>query len=313
MVNTMYDVAIIGSGPAGMSAAIYATRAGLSTVIIEKAFSGGQMSVTPEIDNYPGFESISGFDLSMNMSNHAKKLGAEVIRLDVSDIEFSEGHNIIKSSNQDIEAKTIILALGASHRKLGVDGEDKYQGLGVSYCATCDGNFFRNREVCVVGGGNTALEDALYLSNICTKVYLIHRRDSFRGFDALMKQISEAENIFPVLDSVVKKINGDERVSSVTVKNVKSGELSDISVSGCFIAVGMLPNTEILKGKVTLTESGHIDAGEDTETNLPGIFAAGDIRKKPSYQIITAAADGAVSASRAGAYIAEKRLNKSCS
>ncbi len=302
----MYDVAIIGEGPAGMTAAIYATRAGLSTVIIEKAFSGGQMGVTPEIDNYPGFESISGFDLSMNMSNHAKKLGAEILKADVTDIEFNEGHNIIKTSKQEVEAKTVILALGASHRKLNVAGEDKFSGLGVSYCATCDGNFFRNREVCVVGGGNTALEDALYLSKICTKVYLIHRRDSFRGFDALAKRISETENIFPVLDSVVEKLSGEERLSSVTVKNVKTGDISDIPVAGCFIAVGMIPNTEILKGKVSLTESGHIDAGENTETNLPGVYAAGDIRKKPSYQIITAAADGAVAASRAGAYITER-------
>jgi len=302
----MYDVAIIGEGPAGMTAAIYATRAGLRTVIIEKAFSGGQMGITPEIDNYPGFESISGFELAMNMANHAKKLGAEVKRADVSEFLFKEGENIIKTSSEDVLAKTVILALGASHRKLGVDGEEKYTGLGVSYCATCDGNFFRNREVCVIGGGNTALEDALYLSKICTKVYLIHRRDSFRGFDALAKRIFETENIVSVLDSVVQKINGDERVSSVTVRNVKTDDVTEIAVSGCFIAVGMEPNTELLKGKVALTPSGHIAAGENTETNLPGVFAAGDIREKVSYQIITAAADGAVAATRAGAYIAER-------
>ena len=302
----MYDVAIIGEGPAGMTAAIYATRAGLSTVIIEKAFSGGQMGITPEIDNYPGFESISGFELAMNMANHAKKLGAEVKRADVLEFVFKDGENIIKTSSGDIEAKTVILALGASHRKLGVPGEEKYTGLGVSYCATCDGNFFRGREVCVIGGGNTALEDALYLSKICTKVYLIHRRDAFRGFDSLAKRIFETENISPILDSVVESINGEERVSSVTVKNVKSDTLTEIPVSGCFIAVGMEPNTELLKDKIKLTKSGHIDAGESTDTNLPGVFAAGDIREKISYQIITAAADGAVAASRAGAYIAER-------
>ncbi|MBQ5778141.1 MAG: thioredoxin-disulfide reductase [Oscillospiraceae bacterium] len=305
-MTQMYDVAIIGEGPAGMTAAIYATRAGLSTVIIEKAFSGGQMGITPEIDNYPGFETISGFDLAMNMSKHAKGLGAEILRLEVTDIEFSEGHNIIRTPKQDIESKTVILALGAAHRKLGVPGEEKFSGLGVSYCATCDGNFFRGREVCVVGGGNTALEDALYLSKICTKVHLIHRRDAFRGFDTLAKKIFETENIVPVLDSVVEEICGDERVSSVTVKNVKSGEISSIPTSACFIAVGMVPNTGLFKEKVALTDSGHIDAGEDTETNLPGVFAAGDIRKKPSYQIITAAADGAVAATRAGIYITER-------
>ena len=302
----MYDVAIIGEGPAGMTAAIYATRAGLSTVIIEKAFSGGQMGITPEIDNYPGFESISGFELAINMSNHAKKLGAEIKRADVSEFVFKDGENTIRTSAGDIEAKTVILALGASHRKLSVEGEERYTGLGVSYCATCDGNFFRGREVCVVGGGNTALEDALYLSKICTKVYLIHRRDSFRGFDALSKRIFETENIFPVLDSVVESINGEERVSSVSVRNTKSGEVREIPVSGCFVAIGMEPNTELVRGKINLTASGHIAAGEDTETNLPGVFAAGDIRQKVSYQIITAAADGAVAATRAGAYIAER-------
>lgn len=301
-----YDVAIIGEGPAGMSAAIYATRAGLKTAVFEKAFSGGQMSVTPDIDNYPGFENISGFDLSMNMSNHAKKLGAEVIRADITDFEFSDMNNIIRTTKDKYLAKTVILALGASHRKLGAPGEEKFTGLGVSYCATCDGNFFRNRDVCVIGGGNTALEDALYLSKICSKVYLIHRRDSFRGFETLSSRIFDTENIVTVLDSVVESINGDKRVSSVTVKNVKTSESSEIPVSGCFIAIGMTPNTELLKGKVNLSDSGHIDASEDTETNLPGVFAAGDIRKKPLYQIITAAADGAVSASRAGIYIAEK-------
>ncbi len=301
-----YDVAIIGEGPAGMSAAIYATRAGLSTAVFEKAFSGGQMSLTPDIDNYPGFESVSGFDLSMNMSNHAKKLGAEIIRADITDFEFSDMNNVIKTATSEYLAKTVILALGASYRLLGVPGEEKFKGLGVSYCATCDGNFFRNREVCVVGGGNTALEDALYLSKICKTVYLIHRRDSFRGFETLSKRIFETENIIPVLDSVVTGINGEERVSSVAVRNVKTSEESELFISGCFIAIGTTPNTELLKGKIRLSDSGHIDAGEDTETNLPGVFAAGDIRKKPLYQIITAAADGAVAASRAGQYIAER-------
>ncbi|MBQ6846520.1 MAG: FAD-dependent oxidoreductase, partial [Oscillospiraceae bacterium] len=182
-MNNMYDVAIIGQGPAGMTAAIYATRAGLKTVVLERAFPGGQMAITPEIDNYPGFEHISGFELSDKMSKHAKALGAEIIRTDVSNIDFAPSDNTITTTKGEIKAKTIILSLGASHRRLGVPGEDKYQGRGVSYCATCDGNFFRGKPVCVVGGGNTALEDALYLANICEKVYLVHRRDSFRGFD----------------------------------------------------------------------------------------------------------------------------------
>ena len=276
----MYDVAILGSGPAGMTAAIYACRAGLSTVVIERMMPGGQMGETPEIDNYPGFENISGFELSAKMAEQAKKLGAEVKTCTVNEIELSGFANVIKTSSCDIEAKTVILALGASHRQLGVPGEEKYRGLGVSYCATCDGNFFRGREVCVVGGGNTALEDALYLANICPRVYLIHRRDSFRGFDTLARQVSETENITLVLDSVVESIDGDERVSSVSVKNVKTGEKTQIMLSGCFIAVGSVPNTELVSEKIKLTQSGHIDAGEDTVTNLPGVFAAGDIRER---------------------------------
>ena len=302
----MYDVAIIGQGPAGMTAAIYATRAGLKTVVLERAFPGGQMAITPEIDNYPGFEHISGFELSDKMSKHAKALGAEIIRTDVSNIDFAPSDNTITTTKGEIKAKTIILSLGASHRRLGVPGEDKYQGRGVSYCATCDGNFFRGKPVCVVGGGNTALEDALYLANICEKVYLVHRRDSFRGFDSLVKRVFDTENIVTVLDSVVEEIQGDERVSSISVKNVKSGEVSEIPLSGCFVAIGSAPNTSLVEGKIKLTENGYIAAGEDTATNLPGVFAAGDIREKISYQIVTAAADGAVAAHMAGIYITER-------
>ena len=302
----IYDVAIIGEGPAGMTAAIYSTRAGLSAIVLERMFAGGQMSETPEIDNYPGFESISGFELSDKFSRQAKALGAEIRQCSVTDIDFAEGQNIIRTSSGDIKAKTVILALGAAHRHLDAPGEDKFQGLGVSYCATCDGNFFRNREVCVVGGGNTALEDALYLSKICSKVYLIHRRNAFRGFDTLVRKVSEQDNIQLVLESVVESINGEERVSSVTVKNISNNEIVIIPVSGCFIAVGSKPNTEILKDKINLSESGHILAGENTKTNLAGVFAAGDVREKDLYQIITACSDGAVAAHMAGIFISER-------
>ncbi len=302
----MYDVAIIGEGPAGMTAAIYATRAGLSTVVLERAYPGGQMAITPEIDNYPGFEHISGFELSDKMSKQAKNLGAEIMRADVTNIDFTPSNNTITTNKGEFSAKTVILALGASHRTLGVPGEEKYRGKGVSYCATCDGNFFRGRDVCVIGGGNTALEDALYLANICRKVYLIHRRDTFRGFDALVKRVLETGNIITVLDSVVEEIRGDERVTSISVKNVKNGTASDLDVSGCFVAIGTAPNTDLIKDKISLTEDGHIAAGENTETNLPGVYAAGDVREKVSYQIITAAADGAVAAHMAGIFISER-------
>lgn len=302
----IYDIAIIGEGPAGMTAAIYATRAGLSAIVLERMFPGGQMGETPEIDNYPGFESISGFELSDKMAQQAKNLGAEIRQCTVSDIDFSAGHNVIRTNSGDIEAKTVILALGAAHRQLEVPGEDKFRGLGVSYCATCDGNFFRNREVCVVGGGNTALEDALYLSKICSKVYLIHRRNAFRGFETLVKKVSEQQNIELILESVVESINGEERVSSVTVRNVSNDKIETIPVSACFIAVGSKPNTEIVKGKINLSESDHILAGEDTKTNLDGVFAAGDVREKELYQIITACSDGAVAAHMAGIFISER-------
>ena len=305
-MDKKYDVVIIGEGPAGMTAAIYATRAGLSTLVVEKMFPGGQMGETSEIDNYPGFENISGFELAAKMSAQAKKLGADSMRADVLDFEFEEDNNTVKTSAGDINARTVILALGASHRHLGVVGEEKYRGLGVSYCATCDGNFFRGRDVCVVGGGNTALEDALYLANICNKVYLIHRRDAFRGFETLAQKVSATENITLVLNSTVEEISGNEKVDTVSVKNKLTGEITHLSVSGCFIAIGTSPNTELLHDKINLTESGHIDAGENTLTSLPGVFAAGDIRSKISYQIVTACADGAVAAHMAGVFISER-------
>ncbi len=301
----MYDVAIIGAGPAGLTAAIYSTRAALSTVVIERAYSGGQMTVTSEIDNYPGFKSISGFELSAKMSEHAKSLGAEFKNLDVKSLNFGKDFHTIETDSGEISARTVILAQGASRRKLGVDGEERLAGSGVSYCATCDGGFFKNLDACIVGGGNTALEDALYLSNVCRKVYLIHRREGFRGYEALLRLVKQTDNIELVLSSTVKSINGKFKVESVTVKNA-DGKERIIPASACFIAVGSIPNTELLKGKLDLTSSGHIPAGEDTVTSIPGIFAAGDVRNKISYQIVTACADGAVAAHMAGAYLAEK-------
>ncbi len=302
----MYDVAIIGAGPAGMTAAIYATRAALSTVVLERAYSGGQMTVTSEIDNYPGFKSISGFELSAKMSEHAESLGAEIKNTDVKSINFGKDFHIIETDNGEISAKTIILALGASRRKLGVEGEERLAGSGVSYCATCDGGFFKNLDACIVGGGNTALEDALYLSKLCCKVYLIHRREDFRGYEALSRLVKQTDNIELVLSSTVKSINGNFKVESVTVKNVNDGTERTIPASACFVAVGSIPNTELINGKLELTASRHISAGEDTVTSIPGVFAAGDVREKISYQIVTACADGATAAHMARAYIAEK-------
>lgn len=301
----MYDVAIIGEGPAGMTAAIYATRAGLSTIVLERSFSGGQMAATPEIDNYPGFEKISGFDLAVSMASQAKALGAEIARGDVLSVSFESGMNKLVLKDREVMSKTVILALGASHRKLGVKGEDEFKGRGVSYCATCDGNFFKGRDVCVVGGGNTALEDALYLSKICRTVYLIHRRDSFRGFETLVKRVEGTDNIQLCLKSTVAEICGEESVNAVKITDITDNAITELPVSACFIAVGTIPNNELIRDKIALTDSGRINASEDTKTNLPGVFAAGDIREKPCYQIITACSDGAVAAQMSGTYISE--------
>ncbi len=302
----IYDVAIIGAGPAGMTAAIYATRAALSTVVLERAYAGGQMTLTSEIDNFPGFKNISGFELSAKMSEHAKELGAEIKTSEVRALNFGEKFHTIDTDSGEISARTVILALGASRRKLGVDGEDRLSGSGVSYCATCDGGFFRGKDACVVGGGNTALEDALYLAKLCKKVYVIHRRNEFRGFDALSELVKKTENIELVLDSTVESINGNFKVESVTVRDKNTNTTRDIPLDACFIAVGSIPNTELVAGKIKLTDSGYILAGEDTVTSVPGVFAAGDLREKISYQIVTACADGAVAAHMAGAHLAEK-------
>lgn len=298
----MHDVIIAGAGPAGLCSAIYAARAGLKTLVFEKQFSGGQAAISPEIDNYPGFERVSGFELSAAMDKHARGLGAEIVNEDILEVSVGEGNRYVRTDKGSYPVKSIILAMGARRRELGLEGEKRLAGRGVSYCATCDGGFFRGRDVCIVGGGNTALEDAIYLANICDTVYLIHRRDEFRGFAGLAEAVRKNGKIRLVLDSVVSEINGAERVESVTVKNVKDGAQSEINVSACFIAVGMIPNTELVQGKIPLDEAGYALAGEDTKTGVPGVFAAGDLRKKPMYQIVTACADGAVAAREAGFY-----------
>ena len=303
-MDNLYDVVIVGGGPAGLTAALYLARAKYRVLVLEKEQFGGQIAITHEVVNYPGIAKTSGKALTDTIQQQAESFGAEFILTEATGFDLSGDIKTVHTNKGDYRCFGILLATGAHPRTIGFKGEEEHKGRGVAYCATCDGNFFRGREVCVVGGGNTALEDALYLSKICTKVYLIHRRDAFRGFEALSKRIFETENIVTVLDSVVESINGEDRVSSVTVKNVKSNTLTEIPISGCFIAVGMVPNTGLIKGKINLTESGHIDAGEDTTTNLPGVFAAGDVRTKELRQVITAASDGATAAHMAGEYLA---------
>ena len=305
----MYDLIIIGSGPAGLGAAVYGKRAGLSTLVIEKnPMSGGQVLTTYEVDNYLGLPGISGFDLGTRFREHADKMGAEFVEAEVEQIEDHGTVKKIVTNAGDYEAKTVILAMGAHHAKLGVPGEEELQGMGVSYCATCDGAFFKNRTVAVVGGGDVALEDAVFLARTCAKVYLIHRRDTFRAAGVLQEAVKNLPNLEILYNTTVQKINGWDMVESLNI--CRGGKQEELCVNGVFIAVGIRPDTEICEQLVNCDENGYILAGEDTASSLPGIFAAGDVRKKPLRQIITAVADGANAASAAAAYLTETMLTK---
>lgn len=291
----LYDVIIIGSGPAGLAAAIYAKRAELNVIVIEKAgLSGGQIINTYEVDNYPGTPGISGFELSTKFREHADKLETTFINGEVTDFSL-EGPNkvVIMEDGNQYRAKTVVIATGGAPRHLGVEGEEKLSGMGVSYCATCDGAFFKNKEVAVVGGGDVAVEDAIFLARICKQVYVVHRRDQFRASKSISSRLLSLENVTILWDSVVDKINGEDKVGSIDVKNIKTNETSSHDVAGVFIAVGYMPNSETYKKVVTTDASGYILAGENCETNIPGIFVAGDVRTKELRQIITAASDGA--------------------
>ena len=294
----MTDLIILGAGPAGLSAAIYAVRAGLSLRLLETSLPGGQILNSPDVDNYPGIPSISGFDFVQNLTAHAAGLGVEPEFTAVSRADLAGEIKRIRTGREVLESRAVILATGASHRSLGCPGETELRGKGVSYCATCDGAFFRGKDVAVVGGGNTALEDALFLANLCRRVYLIHRREEFRAQQAAVNAVRSRENIQLVLGEQVERISGDRLVSAVTLKSGR-----ELPVSGVFIAVGLAPNTALFEGQLDL-DNGYIRAGEDCHTSLPGVFAAGDVRTKPLRQLITAAADGAVAAVEAGKYLA---------
>lgn len=287
----MYDTVIVGSGPAGLTAAIYAKRAGLATLLIENTpVGGGQIATTDRVDNYPGLPGINGMELGMKFREHAEELGCEfrdgqVVRVEPDKVTLDDGTTI--------DTKTVVLALGADHRQLGVPGENEFRGKGVSYCATCDGAFFRKKDVAVVGGGDVALDDAIYLSRFASRVYLIHRRDEFRGAQSLVDEASSKENVTFVMDTVVNRVDGENMVTGIETENRKTGEKSTIQVNGVFMAVGTQPNTAGIEGLPDTDEKGYVIAGEDCVTSIPGIFAAGDLRTKQLRQVITAAADGA--------------------
>ena len=304
----MYDVIIIGSGPAGLSAAVYGKRAGLNLVVLEKnPMSGGQVLNTYEVDNYLGMPGINGYDMGVQFRQHADSLGTEFMEEEALAIEDRDGVKIVRTQERELEATAVILATGAVHAHLDVPGEEELSGMGVSYCATCDGAFFRGKTVAVVGGGDAALEDAIYLARTCEKVYLIHRRDELRGTKALQDEIRAMDNVEILYSHVVEEILGEDAVNALRIKDVKSGESRELPVAGVFIAVGIRPGTELVRNLTACDEGGYVLAGEDCATRLPGLYAAGDVRKKPLRQIVTAVADGANAAMAASEFCREKK------
>lgn len=299
----MVDIIVIGAGPAGLTSAIYAMRAGLSVMVFEKSIYGGQVASTSEVENYPAVQKISGIEFSNNIYNQAIAQGVDIQFDEVEEINLEGKIKVVKTSSGEHKAKAVILANGVERRKLGCEGEEKFTGRGVSYCATCDGAFFKDKEVAIVGGGNTALEDALFLANNCTKVYLIHRRDSFRGEEVLEKSVKARKNIEILYSHGVEKIEGEKTVSKIEVKNLKTEEKRTIDVSGIFIAIGLKPNNKMFENVLDLDEGGYIVSDESCTTSVEGVYVAGDSRTKFLRQIITAASDGAIAAVQAANYI----------
>ena len=300
----MYDIIIVGAGPAGLTAAIYARRASKKVLVLEAKSYGGQIINTLDIENYPVEAHISGFDFATKLYNQVKDLGAEIVFEKVVDINDQGTIKEVITTKNTYQAKTIILATGCENRKLGLSNEEELVGKGISYCATCDGAFYKNKIVAVVGGGNTALEDALYLSDIVNKVYLIHRRDEFRGDISTVEELKQKSNVEFILNSNVTKLNANERLESIEVTN-KDGSIKEVKVDGLFVAVGQIPENENFKKMINIDNAGYIIAGEDCTTNIPGIFVAGDNRTKELRQLVTATSDGAIAASKAIKYISK--------
>lgn len=301
----MYDLIIIGAGPAGLSAAVYGKRAGLDLVVIEKnPMGGGQVLNTYEVDNYLGLPGINGFDMGQKFQDHARAAGAEFLETEVSKVEDGGNVKIVHTAKGDLEARALIFAAGAHHAHLNVPGEERLAGKGVSYCATCDGAFFRKKTVAVVGGGDVAVEDAVFLARFCEKVYVIHRRDALRAAKTLQDKLFALPNVEVVWNHVVKEIQGESAVENLILESTVSHESRKLPVGGVFIAVGIQPDTGLIRELAECDPSGYILAGEDCATSCPGIFAAGDARRKQMRQIITAVADGANAVDSAGKYLA---------
>lgn len=298
----MYDTIIIGGGPAGMTAAIYAARARLSTLLLEKTFPGGLMMISEYIENYPGFPNgISGPDLAIALREQVEKFGAEIMLADTISVDLKGPEKIIRTTEGEFTAKTVIISTGAKPRRLGVPGELEFQGRGVSYCATCDGPFFKGKKLAVIGGGDTAVEDSVYLTRFADDVTIVHRRDKFRAAKIIQERALSSPRIRVLWDSIVQEIQGNPAVSRVTVRNIKNNTIDHIGVDGVFILIGQEPDTAFIADQVVLDEFGYIPTDTEMRTNLPGVLAIGDVRQKTFRQIITACADGAIAV-----YSAEK-------
>ena len=308
MEQNVFDTIIIGGGPGGYTAALYAARAGFSALVLEKLSPGGQMATTDQIDNYPGFpQGVNGFELALEMQKGAQRFGAQTELAEVLRVDLRGPVKEVVTQKETYRAPTVVLATGASPRELGLPGERELRGRGVSYCATCDGMFYRGKTVAVVGGGNTAAADVLYLSRLCEKVYLIHRRDQLRASRVYLEPLKQAENVEILWDSQVTELLYGETLTGIKVRNKKTGETRELSLDGLFLAVGQLPNTQLFQGQVELDAAGYVVADETTRTNLPGVFAVGDLRQKPLRQVVTAAADGAVAAHFLEEYLSQQQ------
>lgn len=309
-LNTQYDVAIVGGGPAGLSAAIYAARGGLKTVIFEKTLVGGQITVTAEVENYPGFEeSVSGFDIAEKMQKQAEKFDAEIKIEEVKAIGLEGLCKIVETNKATYRVKSVIIATGAHPRKLAVPGEEKYTGRGVSYCATCDGALYRDKVVAVVGGGDSAVEEAMFLTKFASKVYIIHRRDQLRAVKILQERVFANEKIEIIWDSVVQEIQGGDFVEKLILYNKKTKETSELPLDGVFIFVGIIPSSELVESRVDFDEQNFIKTDETMHTEIPGVYAAGDVTHKVLRQIVTAGSDGATAAFSAEKWIEENQDN----
>ena len=300
-------IAIIGGGPAGLAAGIYAARGGANVKLFEELFPGGQIVKTHRVENYPGMTGgPDGYALAAALEKHAAEFELPVVYGGVSDLKLAEDKKAFSVNGEDYEADAVILCMGAGPRKLGNPEEDRFVGAGISYCATCDGAFYRGKDVAIVGGGDTAVSDALYLSALCHKVYLIHRRDAFRAAATLVDRVKRAKNVELVLDSTVATLIGEDRLTGVTVENKFTKEQRTLEVNGLFVAVGILPRNELVAGQIELDEGGFIVTDKNMQTNIPGVFAAGDIRNTPLRQVVTACADGAIAATKAVEYVGMK-------